>query len=208
MACGSTVFVCEKHRLRDTTETAPIADSAMKGSLNRNISPYFQQDTWKENSSPTLIFTQMTILNGMKKLPCCRVLTPTGPVCLSNDLQVVGGAQLGRDLRVCGRRHRGCWGSCGWVLGCPLRSRKNSSSQTGTGTEKSLRVDALHAQPGSRAGLALTAGIRAHSYWLSFFPDASLSGHCSPPALRFCPVRSGAGNKEERQLWGSGFLQT
>lgn len=29
---------------------------------------------------------------------------PHGPVCLSNDLQVVGGAQLGRDLRVCGRR--------------------------------------------------------------------------------------------------------
>lgn len=117
-------------------------------------------------------------------------------------------AQLGRDQRVCGQRHRGCWGSCGWVLGCPLRSRKNSSSQTKTATETSLRVDALHAHLGSRAGLALTAAIRAHSYWLSFFPDASLSGHCSPPALRFCPVRSGAGDKEERQLWGFGFLQT
>lgn len=206
MACGSTVFVCEKRRLRDTTETAPIADSAMKGSPNRNISPYFQQDTWKENSSPTLIFTQMTILNGMKRLPCCRVLTPTGPVCLSNDLQVVGGTQLGRDLRVCGRRHPGCWGSCGWVLGCPLRSRKNSSSQTGT--EKKLVYQCSPCPASSRAGLALTAGIRAHSCSLSFFPDASLSGHCSPPALRFCPVRSGAGNKEERQLWGSGFLQT
>lgn len=141
----------------------------------------------------------MTILNGMKRLPCCRVLTPTGPVCLSNDLQVVGGAQLGRDLRVCG-------GGGIEAAGAPAAESSGVLSEAGKTAapaqerRKSLCTHALHAQPGSRAGLALTAGIRAHSCSLSFFPDASLSGHCSPPALRFCPVRSGAGNKEERQL--------
>ena len=47
--------------------------------------------------------------------------------------------------------------------------------------------------------LAFTAGTRGHSCWLSFFPDASLSGRCSPRALLFCPMPSEAGNKGKRQ---------
>lgn len=132
MACGSTVFVCEKHRLRDTTDTAPIADSARKGGLNRNISPYFQQDTGKENSSPTLIFTQTTILNGTKRLLCWRVLTPTAQCAYQMTCRLwVVPSWVGICGSADGGRHRGCWGSCGRVLGCPPRSRENSSSQTG-----------------------------------------------------------------------------
>lgn len=65
---------------------------------------------------------------------------------------------------------------------------------------ESLQNDALHNQPGARAQLALTAGTRAHSGLLSFFPDASLSGRCSPPAPQFCPVQSEA-------LFGVSFFQ-
>ena len=66
-------FVYEKRRLRDTTEVAQIVDSATKESPNTETFPLnVQQDTCKENSSPTFVFTPITTLDGVKRLPRCR----------------------------------------------------------------------------------------------------------------------------------------
>lgn len=57
---------------------------------------------------------------------------------------------------------------------------------------------AMH-PPVSYSELASTAGTSGHSCLLSFFPDASLSGRCSPRALPSCPMQSEAGNKDRRR---------
>lgn len=123
-------------------------------------------------------------------------------MCLSDGLQVLGGPQPG--LGSADRGVRRPWGRTRSpvVAGSSLRSRGGAAP----GQQPRKPAERCSPPPARRrVQLGLTAGTRAHSGLLSFFPDASLSGRCSPPAPRFCPVQSGAGTRRKGSFEGPAF---
>ena len=122
-----------------------------------------------------------------------------GPLCLLNSLQVQSGCpRPGLSLQT--QASRGCRGSR-QKQGAPRRVLWEAGEEAVLlGSNRPAYEPVLSTHPSvSCWEPAFTAGTKGRSYWLSSSPDASLSGHCSPRALLFCPVQSEAENKGESQ---------
>lgn len=184
----------EKHRLRDITEVAHICRSCpQRKSRHRDISPQFsaRHRKRKPKSQFSLYFDcHVQWEPGAPVGPMCSLKRPAGS---ERRPRRGGGGWRGPQTEASGGRG-GSRGRASRGAECPaglLRSRGGSSNPGRR--QRPARETALAVRrPGSCAGRVLTAGTAGHSCLPSSSPDASLSGRCSPQALRFCPTRSAA----------------